>query len=305
MAKEDKNNKIIEDQNSSASSIKTKLEDKTIKKDYSSLNDFRIEIRPIEDRKGVREYSKELEMVASKHVIAPYLQGGSNMFATGLNDDDLEYLAEQKCPYDLNPIYQEGKPSFWLSQMIKIELPVTPLFLHPYRSILDFLKWKYLLVSSYVYKNKEEIKTGSKTGATHYIYNESEDIQIKAAEIESKQSLAIKLSKLTLEKKRNLILIIFNENTENKDDNYLSVRLDDAMQSKDTKEKLEYLLVEDDSLINLKALIKKAVGKNVIRRTKEGYFHFENNLGVLEEDVIKYLLKPTSQEVLLSIQTKI
>ena len=47
MAKEDKNNKIIEDQNSSASSIKTKLEDKTIKKDYSSLNDFRIEIRPI------------------------------------------------------------------------------------------------------------------------------------------------------------------------------------------------------------------------------------------------------------------
>ena len=121
MAKEDKNNKIIEDQNSSASSIKTKLEDETIKKDYSSLNDFRIEIRPIEDRKGVREYSKELEMVASKHVIAPYLQGGSNMFATGLNDDDLEYLAEQKCPYDLNPIYQEGKPSFWLSQMIKIE----------------------------------------------------------------------------------------------------------------------------------------------------------------------------------------
>jgi hypothetical protein len=269
------------------------------------LKDIKIEIRPIPNKKDIREYSEMLEHVSAKHILAPYLEGGSNNFATGLKKEDIEYLKKAGCPYDLNPLYEEEKPSFWLSEIVKVQLLPSPIFLFPYRSVLDYIKWKYLLVSNYIYTSEEEIATGTKPEATHYIYDAKETVKLKAKEIEDKNSLIMQISKLSLERKRTFVLLLLNENTENFNEDELVCRFDDILANKDLKAQLIELLNADDATVSLKAIVKIALNKQVLKRTREGIFWFETKIGFREDNAIEFLSKPENQDILLGIKEKI
>lgn len=147
--------------------------------------------------------------------------------------------------------------------------------------------------------------TGCKPTATHFIYNESEETAIKATKLQRVNNLIREVSKLSLARKRNIILIIENENTDNKNEDYLTVRFDDIIKNPDKIMLLETLLKEDKELVELAATIKSAIQKNVLRRTKKGIFYFETNLGFTEEDVKDFLSKDENQEILLTIKDKL
>jgi hypothetical protein len=268
--------------------------------------DLKIEIRPIPDRNGIKQFSDNLEYFSQAHIIAPFVNPVSLKYETGLNKEDLEYLKEKNCPYELESNYQKGVAHpFWESQVVKVELKNSPVFLFPGKSIIDFIKWKYLLVNNYIYNSEEEMRSGTKPQATHYIYNESEETSIRATELEKKNSLIRKVGELSLKRKRDIVLIIENENTENKNENYLTVKFDQIMNDKDKALQLEQLLNGDVEDVALSAEIKSAIQKNVLRKTKKGIFYFETNLGFAEEDVKEFLSKPDNQEIYLNIKSKI
>jgi len=268
--------------------------------------DLKIEIRPIPGRNGIKQFSENLEYFSQAHIIAPFVNPVSLKYETGLNEEDKEYLEKQNCPYDLTDNYVRGvSHPFWESQLVKVELINSPVFLHPGKSIIDFIKWRYLLVNNYIYKSEEEMRSGSKPEATHFIYNESEEIALKATELDRRNSLIRKIGKLSLKRKRDIILIIENETTENKDDNYLTVKFNEVMKDKAKALQLEELLNNSAEDVALSAEIKSAIHKNVLRKTKKGVFYFETNLGFTEEDVKEFLNKPDNQEILLNIKSKI
>lgn len=268
--------------------------------------DLKIEIRPIPNRKGIKEFSENLEYFSQAHIIAPFVDPVTLKYATGLSKEDKKYLKEENFPYDISENYVKGVPhEFWESSNVKVELKNSPIFLFPGKSLIDFVKYKYLLVNNYIYKSEEELKSGTKPEATHYIYNESEANSLKATKLEKRNTLINKVSKLSLKRKRDIILIIFNENTENKDEDYLTVRFEDIFKDKSLSSQLEQLLSKDAEDIALSAEIKSAIQKNVLRRTKKGIFFFESNLGFGEEDVKEFLSKDENQEILLNIKSKI
>ena len=53
------------------------------------------------------------------------------------------------------------------------------------------------------------------------------------------------------------------------------------------------------------ATVKMAMFKAVLRKTKQGIFFFDNNLGYSEKDVAKFLGDAENQEILLTIKSKI
>ena len=57
--------------------------------------------------------------------------------------------------------------------------------------------------------------------------------------------------------------------------------------------------------VNIEAEIKHAIQKNVLKRTKQGIFFYETNLGFTEEDVKATLLDSKNQELYLNLKTKI
>lgn len=269
--------------------------------------DLKIEIRQIPNRNGIQDFSKNLEFFSKPHTIGPLVNPRTMRYDSGLTEEDYKYLEENNFPYQLKPdTYIEGQPHpFWESSMLKIELKSTPIFLYPGRNLLDFIKWKYLLQSKFVYNSEAEMNNGGLFEATHYIYNESEETTIKASRLEKRNALIREISQLTLARKREIILILNNEITENKNEDYLTVKLNEIIDDKDKSKQLKDLLSTNAEDISLLALIKVALYKNVLQRTKQGIYYFETNLGFSEEDVRKFLAETENQEVLISIKSKI
>lgn len=268
--------------------------------------DLKIEIRPIPGRDGIREFSQNLEYFSSSNVILPFVSGATRKYTTGLSEKDLEYLESKNCPYNLDDNYIPGVAhEFWESSIVKLELKSTPIFLFPGRSIIDFIKWRYALVSNYLYSSEKEMLEGSKPQATHYIYNESEEIELKATELEKENELVRAIAELSLQRKRDLVLIIEDEITENKKENYLTVKLNEIIKDEDKSRILRDLLKENPESVSLTVIIKSAIKKNVLRRTKQGIFFFESNLGYSEDDVKEFLSDLDNQEILLTIKSKI
>jgi hypothetical protein len=268
--------------------------------------DLKIEIRPIPGRNGIKSFSENLEYFSQAHILAPFVNPVTLKYTTGLSKEDVEYLTEGGFPYDIVDTYKKGVAhDFWESQIVKVELSNSPIFLYPGKNQIDFIKYKYLLVNNYIYKSEDEMNSGSKPEATHYIYNESAANKIKATKLQKRDSLIKKVSNLSLTRKRQIILILLNENTDNKDEDYLTVRFEDIFNKKELSLELSMLLDQDNQEIALSADIKSAIQKNVLKRTKNGIFYFETNLGFNEEDVRKTLSSPDNQEVLLSIKSKI
>lgn len=270
------------------------------------LKDLKIEIRPIPGRNGIREYADNLEYFSQSHIIAPFVNPDTWKYATGLSEEDKQYLKDKGFPYNISEEYEKGVPhEFWESSIVKTELGNSPMFLYPGRNLLDFVKWKYLLVNNYIYNSEKEMLTGNKPEATHYIYNEGEENKIKASALERRNELLREVSEMSLARKRQVLLILLNENTDNKDENYLTVRFEDVIKDKSLSQELEVLLEGSEEEISIKADVKSAIHKNVLRRTRKGIFYFESNLGFSEEDVVEFLSDPANQEILLNIKSKI
>lgn len=267
---------------------------------------LRIEIRPIPNRGEIRKFSENLEYFSQSHILGCFVNPVSLRYETGLSKEDLEYLEEVRCPYDVTDIYTNNVPHiFWDNQMSKIALTNSPIFLYPGKSILDFIKWKYLLASRYIYNSEAEMLTGVKPEATHFIYNEDEETAIKATKVQLKNDMIVKLSKQSPERKRELILIITDEVTENKDDDYLTVKLEEMINNKAQFLRLTELINANKDEVKMLATIKLAINKKVLTRTQKGIYFYENNIGFTEKDVMQFLLNTENQEILLNIKSKI
>lgn len=265
----------------------------------------KIEIRPIPNRDGIRGFSQELEFFAQTHTISPFVNPVSRKYETGLSKEDLEYLESMNVPFDYkNDMYIRGIiHPFWESMQIKTVLEGTPTFLYPSSDILDFFKYKYLLASNYIYSSEEEMNSGAKPEATHFIFNEEKELEIKATKLEIRDALIQKVSKLSLAKKREYLTILLDENLDNKNESYIKVAFENLFEDKDKSVELELLLQNTAEANTILAEVKIAKQKNVLKSTKKGIFFFETNLGYSDEEVRDTLLK--DQELYLSIKSKI
>jgi len=267
---------------------------------------MKIEIRPIPNRNRIREFSEALEHFSQAHVLAPLVDPVTRKYVTGLTDKDRKMLKDRGFPYDTGDTYVRGVPHpFWESPLVKVELRNSPVFLFPEKSDIDFVKWKYLQNSSYVYSSEEEMNGGGKPQATHYIYNEQVSTGLRASALQRRNELLAKVAKLSPQRKRDMVMIVLNENTDTKSDDYLLVKLEDIIGDSGHRAHLEQLLAERPEIVTLTAEVRVAIQKNVLRQTGRGVYYFESNLGISMEDVVSFLSKTENQEVYLSIKQKI
>lgn len=267
---------------------------------------LKIEIRPIPGRDKIRSYSENLEFYRQVNTIRPFVNPITNKYDTGLTEDDKKYLKDRGFPYDLNDYRKkDGEDSFWKSKEIVVDLPNSPMFLLPGKYELDFIKWKYLLVSKYIYLSEEELLSGCKPQATHYIYNEVEEEAIKASRLDRKNILVERIRALSPDTKRKFLLILENENAENKSENYLTVKFDELLSRSSNFSGLEELLNVDGRDLALMSNIKLALRKNILRDTSQGVFYQRTKLGYGEEEVLKFLKAPANQQLILEIESKL
>ena len=265
--------------------------------------DLKIEIRPIPNRGGIRKFSEELEYFSERHTIIPYVNK-SRKYVTGLNEADIKYLKSVGVKYDLDDNYITDTPHpLWDSQEIKVDLLNTPTFLYPYRSPLDYIKWKFISVSEYVYSSESEMEEGGKPQATHYIFNEEIEDEIKAKKLLKNYNLIQTFLSFKENEKRSFLTMVFNEDFSDKSSDSLISKYEEAINDKPDLV-LKYINNSPGELSD-KAFILKAIAKGIIRKNKKGLKYFDVDLGFTVEDAYNTLNTPDNVELFNNIKEKL
>jgi len=260
-----------------------------------------VEVRPIEvqkwhGKKGAESFTRPKKVQA---LVDPVTM----KYATGLTAEDLKFLKEKKVAYDLSDNYDQDTPHpFWDSPMTAIKLENNTMFFN-LENPIDYIKVRIMKASKYVANSMTEYEEGLYPEATHVIHDEAEQIEILATKVEMRNTAVLEASKLDLDRKIQIILVMGGKNTKNQSAGFVAVELDKIVQ-KDPEAFLRLIKMDKKQTAN-HALVLEALQKSVLRKEGQRIFHMDSPLGLDEIEVAEYLSKDENQDIKLLILGKV
>ncbi len=262
-----------------------------------------VEIRPIESKKWHGK-TKEENFTRPKKIQA-LVNPDTMLYQTGLTEKDEKILSE-RLQVDLSSVFKHDTAHpFWDSVQGVVKLENNTMFMnidenHP----LDKVKYSICKASKYVANSMKEYDDGKYPEATHVIFNEAEEAELKASKVEIKNSAVQKVSDLSKAKKVQIVLIMTDKNLKDQTDNVVTVAIDELIQEKPA-EVLRYIEDYSGEYLTSFALVVEALQKSVL--TKEGHKikHFDSTLGNSKEEVAEYLLEMENQTLKIRIMDQV
>ena len=265
------------------------------------MSSVKVEVRPIETKRWHNKTGQESFTRPKK--IQALVDGNTMQYATGLSQADIKELAKKGVNYDLSSNYNSEVPHpFWDSGMAVIKLENNTMFFDT-DNPLDFIKIRVMKASKYVANSMTEYEAGQWQEATHVIFDEAEQAQVLASKVEIKNTAIIEASKLSLDRKIELILVLGGKNMKNQSADFVAVELDKII-NKDAGEFLRNLKM-DKKQIASHALVLEALQKSILRKEGQRIFHMDSPLGIDEIEVAEYLSKEENKDIKMLILSKI
>lgn len=255
-----------------------------------------IEVRPIEKKSWHGKKGKENFKQPEK--LSALVNGETLEYATGLTQEEVEIYGK-KLRQDLNPQFNRDDPHpFWDSPMAAVTLENKTMFLNTDLP-LEFIHVKIMKASKYVANSVREYNDGHFPDATHVIFDEREEVEVKAAKILVKQKAITEAGKLTNNQKAQIVLLISGKIVKGKSDDFMTVELSKLIEN-DAEEVLRYIQ-RDATVIAGESMVAEALQKNVLRRAGHKVMYHDFDLGSELSDVSLYLEKPENQTLKLKI----
>lgn len=267
-----------------------------------------VEVRPIDVPKWHGKEGQESFTRPKK--IQALVDSETLKYATGLdytkgpNDapSEADKLAKD-IGQDLSEQFDSDKPHpFWDSSMAVIKLENNTVFFNTDNTI-ELIKIKIMKASKYVANSQGEYDEGLYPEATHVIFDEAEDNEIKASKVALKNKAVIECAKLSKGKKIQVIMILDGKNLKGQSDNFITVAIDDLIKQ-DPGEVLRYINIDADDLSN-HALVLEALQENILRKEGHKILYYDSLLGLDVMDVVLYLSDPVNQELKLRIMSAV
>lgn len=260
----------------------------------------KVEIRPLPIPKWHGKQGKESFARPTK--IRALVDTSKNEYATGLTPQEVKEYSKI-FQQDLSPIFKADKPhEFWDGPQACVKLLNSTQFLDTTKP-LDFIRYKICKASPFVANSLKEWEEGKFPRATHVLFDEAEEVEIKASKVALKNKAIIECAKLSLDKKIQLILIIEGKIVKGKSANYIEVILSEMI-DKRAEEIIRTLELDAEDLY-LKALVLEALQKGVLIRKDYKIKYFDSNLGAEVLDVVELLKKPDNEQLKMHITAAI
>lgn len=261
-----------------------------------------IEIRPIEVKKW-HEKSKEESFTRAKKIQA-LVDSNTMKYATGLTVDEIKELTEGEgaVNYDLTDHFNMRVPHpFWDGPMGVIKLENNTMFFDISQP-LKFIHFKIMKASKYVANSPSEYEQGLWPEATHVIWDESEQLEMKATKIEIKNRAIIELSKLDTQRKKEIILILRGKSTSGNSEAFLVPILDEIVTN--SAQELLDVVNMDKKELKTRAIVIEGLNRGVLRKDGHRIFYMDSPLGEDEASVVKYLMDDANQDFKMTIIDK-
>ena len=260
-----------------------------------------IIVKPIEKEKWHNKSGRE--DFARPVVIEALVGMQSGLYSTGLTTEDKVRL-ETLTGFDLSPNYISGKAHpFWNSPTAHVKLESKTNIFDTNRAI-DEIKYKILKASDLVANSQKEYDEGKFPYAIFVIFDEIEEIEIKASKAAIKRKVIVESTKLTKIKKAEIIQILSNTSVRNQSDDFVDLKLDETI-DKFGAEKVLQLMQRDKAKTSLHALLLEAIHKNVLRKDGTAIYYMDDQIGFDVESALAYFADPKNQTLKAQILEKI
>jgi len=260
-----------------------------------------VEVKPIERERwhGV----KGKDVFTRPTTIEALISLRTGQFATGLSEEDRERL-QKATGYNLSPDYMVGKPhEFWNSPAAQVKLEYkTNIFNTSIAQ--DEIKVKLMKASDLVANSMKEYEEGKFPNALYVIYDEQEEIELKASKASVKRKVILESSKLTKTRKAEIVQIILGISVRNQSDDYVDLKLDDAVEQAGA-EKVLNLIQRDKTRTSIHALVLEGIYKNVLRKEGTAVYYMDDQIGFDVESAVDYFIDPKNQAMKAQILEKI
>lgn len=261
---------------------------------------MQVEVRPIDIEKWHGHTGSD--SIKQPITIEALYDAETGGYATGLTEEEAREYG-RKLGVDLSATYnQEREHEFWGTKSSNVKLENNTMFFDDTKAI-DFVKIKMLKASNRVANSLKEYQDGKFPDATHYIYDESEEVDAEATKFEKETKAFGILANMNSDDKASIVQIIANKTVRGMKPNFI-----DAEISKIVKAELdEFLRITalDPKDVYLRAQVLEAVHRGILNKTGSNIQFMGDTIGYNLEAAIEYLKKPDNQQQKVSILSKL
>lgn len=259
-----------------------------------------VEVRPIERAKWHGKVGEESFQRPKKFQVL--VDTDSMNYATGLTDEEILEL-NKRVKYDLTPNFDSENPHiFWDSPMAMFKMDNNTMFFDISQP-LNYIKVKNMKASKFIANSVADYEEGLFPEATHVIFDEAAQAEVKATKIEKHSNAIIAASNMSKDKKIQIILSLSNKDMKGQSDNFINVEMRKVIDN-DTEEFLRYTSMKSDELSNY-ALVLEALQKSVLRKEGHKILFHDSTIGMDEVEVARYLMLPDNQDLKIRIMSLI
>lgn len=260
-----------------------------------------IEVRPIEKERW--HGLKGRDSITRPVTIEALVDVATGKLATGLTEEDRERL-EKETGYDLSPDYNANKPHpFWTSPAAFVKLEHKTNILDT-STPLGEIRVKILKASDLVANSQKEYDEGKFPLAQFVIFDEREEVELKASKAAVKRKVIIEADKLSATRKSELIQVLLGISVRNQSNDYIDLKLDEAIDKEGPQKVLDFIK-RDKARTSLHATVLEAIHKNVLRKDGTAVYYMDDQLGFDVESTIDHLQDTKNQALKAQIIEKL
>jgi hypothetical protein len=170
---------------------------------------------------------------------------------------------------------------------------------------LDFIKIRVLKASKYVANSLKEFEDSKWPEATHYIQDEEEEAEGKAAKVQRKARLISATMDMTLDEKTNIVRLLSTKTVSGKSANFIDVELYALLDDEKNWDDYVKFVKMDKGEVTLRAKIKEALAKNILTKDGLGIYFMGDVIAADFEAAVRYFQDPNNQTIKLHILQKL
>lgn len=260
-----------------------------------------IQVRPIEKEEW--HGNSGLNSFTAPKVIQALVSLDTGKYATGLSQEDRTRL-EKATGFDLSDNYTPGTPHpFWSSPAAKVVLENgTNIF--KTENPLDEIKVSILKASDMVANSQTEYNEGHFPNAIFIIFDEEEEVEVKASKLAIKNKVIVELQKLSKDRKIEIVQILLGLSVRKQSEDYIDLKIDECIEKKGAEVVLD-LINRDKTRTAVHSMIIEALYKSVLRKEGSRIYYMDDELGFDMESAIDYLSDKKNQALKVQILEKI
>lgn len=260
-----------------------------------------VQVKPIERNRWHGKSSKEYPNRPIK--ISAFVDPSTGRYATGLTEADRSRL-EALTGLDLSDIYIANRPHpFWSSKMGQVVLEDATTIFNT-KNPLEEIKVKLLKANHFIANSAAEYDAGLCPYAQFIVFDEAEEVAIKATKSAARKQVYKISEKMTPAKKADIVMIITGVSVKNQSSEYIDVKFDEAMDEIGPNKLLE-MLQEDPKRVSMRALVLEALEKSVLRKEGSSVYYMDAHLAFDIDGAVDYFLDKDNQTMKATILEKI